>query len=67
MTKLISIVTPLFNEEENIEDLCNRVAAVMSSLPYDYEHLCIDNCSKDQTVALLRARATRDPLSLIHI
>ena len=61
MTKLISIVTPLFNEEENIEDLCNRVAAVMSSLPYDYEHLCIDNCSKDQTVALLRARATRDP------
>ena len=61
MTKLISIVTPLFNEEENIEDLCNRVAAVMSSLPYDYEHLCIDNCSKDQTVALLRARAARDP------
>ena len=61
MTKLISIVTPLFNEEENIEDLCNRVSAVMSPLPYDYEHLCIDNCSKDQTVALLRARATRDP------
>jgi len=61
MTKLISIVTPLFNEEDNVEDLCNRIEAVMASLPYDYEHLCIDNCSKDRTVALLRARAARDP------
>lgn len=61
MTKLISIVTPLFNEEENVDDLCSRIAAVMASLPYDYEHLCIDNCSKDRTVALLRARAARDP------
>ena len=61
MTKRISIVTPLFNEEENVEDLCNRIAAVMQALPYEYEHLCIDNCSGDRTVALLRERAARDP------
>ena len=61
MTKRISVVTPLFNEEENVVELCDRVAAVMRSLPYDYEHICIDNCSRDRTAALLRERAARDP------
>ena len=61
MTKLISVVTPLFNEEENVTELCDRVAAVMRSVPYDYEHICIDNCSTDRTAALLRNRAVGDP------
>ncbi|WP_374349178.1 glycosyltransferase family 2 protein [Thermomonas sp.] len=61
MTKLISVVTPMFNEEANVVALCERVAAVMASLPYDYEHICIDNCSQDRTAALLRERAARDP------
>lgn len=60
MTKKISIVTPLFNEAENVTELCDRVANVMANLPYDYEHLCIDNCSTDNTVTLLRDRAARD-------
>lgn len=61
MKKLISVVTPLFNEEANVPDLCTRIAAVMQALPYEYEHLCIDNCSQDKTVALLRERAAQDP------
>jgi glycosyltransferase involved in cell wall biosynthesis len=60
MRKKISIVTPLFNEEENVVELCERIAATMAKLPYDYEHLCIDNCSKDNTVAILRSRAKND-------
>jgi len=58
--KKISIVTPLFNEEENVSELCERIVAVMSSLSYDYEHLCIDNCSTDRTLEILRERATND-------
>lgn len=61
MRKKISIVTPLFNEEENVVELCERIAAVMQSQPYDYEHLCIDNCSTDRTVSMLRDRAANDP------
>lgn len=61
MKKKISVVTPLFNEEENVIELCDRVAAVIANLPYDYEHLCIDNCSTDSTLSLLRERAARDP------
>lgn len=61
MSKTISVVTPLFNEEANVAELCDRIAAVMAGLGHDYEHLCIDNCSTDRTVALLRERAARDP------
>lgn len=61
MSKTISVVTPLFNEEANVTELCDRIAAVMQGLGHDYEHLCIDNCSTDRTVALLRERAARDP------
>ncbi|MGR9577017.1 glycosyltransferase [Pandoraea sputorum] len=61
MSKRISIVTPLYNEQENVAELCQRVAAVMRELPYDYEHLCIDNCSTDNTVPMLRELAASDP------
>lgn len=61
MRKRISVVTPLFNEQSNVAELCLRVADVMKSLPYDYEHLCIDNCSTDHTVRLLREIAASDP------
>lgn len=57
----ISVVTPCFNEAENIEELHERVRAVMSALPYDYEHLFIDNHSADGTVEKLRALAAADP------
>jgi glycosyltransferase involved in cell wall biosynthesis len=58
--KLISIVTPCYNEEDNIEELCQRVAEVMAAQPYDYEHICIDNCSTDGTVRKIKEIAVRD-------
>lgn len=60
MTKLISIVTACFNEAENIEELYERVRATMAKLPYDYEHICIDNASTDDTVTRLRVLAAQD-------
>jgi len=53
-------VTPCYNEEDNIEELYQRVAAVMNSQPYDYEHICIDNCSTDKTVAKIKEIASQD-------
>ncbi len=58
--KLISIVTPCYNEEDNIEELYQRIAAVMAAQPYDYEHICIDNCSTDGTVKKIKEIASRD-------
>lgn len=59
--KHISIVTPCYNEEENVEPLYERVKQVFAGLPdYSYEHLFIDNASKDKTVAVLRRLAEHD-------
>lgn len=56
----IGIVTPCFNERDNVEELHERIAAVMRPLPYDYEHLFIDNASTDGTVDVLRRLAAED-------
>lgn len=48
--KLISIVTPCFNEEENVNELAARIKMVMQNSPYSYEHIFIDNASTDTTV-----------------
>lgn len=58
--KLISIVTACYNEEENIEELYQRIAAVMAEQPYDYEHICIDNSSTDGTVRKIKEIAAND-------
>ncbi|MBU3701512.1 MAG: glycosyltransferase family 2 protein [Acidimicrobiia bacterium] len=57
---LIGIVTPCFNEAGNVEELVERIAAVMATVPYDYEHILIDNASTDGTVDVLRRIAARD-------
>ena len=53
--KLVSIMVPCFNEQENVIPLSEAIIAQMEQLPqYDYELLFIDNCSTDQTRPLLR-------------
>ncbi len=59
--KLISIVTPCYNEEENIEAVHAKVKAVLDTLPcYRYEHIFIDNASTDRTVPILKDIAKTD-------
>lgn len=60
--KLISIVTPCFNEEGNVEELYKRVKTVMSETlsNYNYEHIFIDNASSDKTVEILKNIAKED-------
>jgi glycosyltransferase involved in cell wall biosynthesis len=59
---LLTILTPCFNEEENVREVHRQVKAVMASLPgYEYDHLFIDNASADRTVELLREIAAEDP------
>jgi len=60
MAKLISIVTPCYNEEDNIDELYQRISDVMARLPYEHEHIYIDNCSTDTTVAKIKTIAARD-------
>ncbi|MDF2772315.1 MAG: glycosyl transferase family 2 [Geminicoccaceae bacterium] len=59
--KLITVLTPCYNEEENVEPLYRAVKDEFAKLPqYRYEHLFIDNASTDRTVAILRSIAEQD-------
>lgn len=59
--KLISVVTPCFNEEGNVEELHRRIAAQFDTLPgYDFEHIYIDNASTDGTATAIRRLAGAD-------
>jgi glycosyltransferase involved in cell wall biosynthesis len=58
--KMISVVTPCFNEEENVNELYDRIKSVMLGLDYQYEHIFIDNASNDGTQQKLRALVAQD-------
>lgn len=60
--KTISIVTPCYNEQDNVLNLYNQVREVMLRIgKYRYEHIFIDNASQDSTVAILKQIAAQDP------
>ena len=59
--RLVSVVTPCYNEEGNVKELYERVRAVLAGFPaYRYEHIFIDNDSRDSTVAILKQIASVD-------
>jgi glycosyltransferase involved in cell wall biosynthesis len=58
---LLTILTPCYNEEENVRDVYGEVKAAMATVPNcDYEHLFADNASTDRTVEILRELAASD-------
>lgn len=58
---LISIISPCYNEENNIEDLYAQVVEEIGQYAeYDFEYLFIDNASTDGTVNILRSLAKKD-------
>ena len=60
--KFVSVVTPCFNEQDNVDDLHARIAAQFAGLPgYDFEHIFIDNASTDLTVSRIKALAAINP------
>ena len=61
--KLISILIPCYNEEENVVPISKAVVAeITNSLPqYNYEIIFIDNDSNDNTRPLLREICRQNP------
>ena len=59
--KLISVMTPVYNEEGNIQNLYQAVKAQFDKMPqYRYEHIFIDNHSTDHSREILRSIAETD-------
>ena len=59
--KLISVLSACYNEEGNVHECYEQVKKVFAEIgTYRYEHIFIDNASKDGTVAILREIAAKD-------
>lgn len=59
--KRVSIVVPVYNEEDNIAHFVQSVEKVMETLPYAYEILFIDDGSRDRSREILREMGECDP------
>ncbi|MFL5564222.1 MAG: glycosyltransferase family 2 protein [Gemmatimonadaceae bacterium] len=49
MEMLVSVLMPVYNEEDTIAEIVDRVRAA----PYNTEIICVDDCSTDATRAIL--------------
>lgn len=60
--KLISIITPVFNEEDNIKDCYLAVKNVFETnlKGYNYEHIFADNASTDNSLKVIKEIAATD-------
>ena len=57
----LSVVIPVYNEEENIPELYRRLDAVISKGGWDAEIIFVDDASKDGTLPLIASLAIKDP------
>ena len=58
---LLSIVTPAYNEAENLPLLYERLAQVLDSSGLDWEWIIVDDHSADRTFAVIEAIVGSDP------
>lgn len=58
---LLSIVVPVFNEEDNIQKFYTTVKDVLQTLDYDHEIIFVDDGSSDDSAGILRYIGNQDP------
>lgn len=58
---MVSIVVPIFNEQENLSELCRRLTAAMDTAGEPWEAVLVDDGSCDQSPQILRQTHEKDP------
>ncbi|NLO91417.1 MAG: glycosyltransferase family 2 protein [Elusimicrobia bacterium] len=61
MSVKLSVVIPVFNEEENLRPLAQELSAALRPLGLEYEVLWVDDGSADSSPAIIRELCAADP------
>lgn len=68
MNKIISIIVPLYNEEESLPILYERLKKVLENIHYDYEILFVNDGSKDKSLDIIKnLRKEDEKISYINL
>ncbi|HLJ74307.1 MAG TPA: glycosyltransferase, partial [Thermoanaerobaculia bacterium] len=57
----LSVVFPVFNEEENIPILLDEIAAALRGEPWTYEMVAVNDGSRDRSLEILHQSKTKYP------
>ena len=58
--KKISIVVPVYNEQDNLKEFHKRINAIMNDTGYDYNLVFVDDGSKDSSAFILKQLVEED-------
>lgn len=59
--KHIAAIAPVFNEQENVPELVNRLATALGEVSQDYQIVLVDDGSRDRTWQEIEKQAASDP------
>jgi len=65
--RMISVVIPVFNEEENLPALMERLRPVMSSLGRPHEIILVDDGSRDRSLDILKGFAENPEVRVVEL
>jgi len=57
---MLSVVVPVYNEQENLPELIRRISAALTQVTADWELILVDDGSRDQSATMIRAAHAAD-------
>src|SRR5262245_1192767 len=57
----LSVVIPVYNNAATLDALIDRLLAVLEPMRRSFEIILVDDGSRDASLAIVQARAARDP------
>lgn len=58
---MISIISPIYNEADNLVELCRRVTSALEGINEEFEFILVENGSDDRSLEIIKDLRKRDP------
>jgi len=67
LQSMVSLVIPVFNEEENLHSLLERIKPVMEGMDRPYEIIFVDDGSRDDSLRILKTFITHPEIEIVEL